>query len=704
MARCDDTAYYINRELSWLAFNERVFTQALDREVPLLERLKFLSISASNLDEFFMVRVAGLKDQVKIGFHRPDNKTGMTPREQLLEIAKRVHRDVDDTYALLHNVLIPQLAQSRIDFLSVDVLTPKQWGYLRDYYHQQVFPVLTPLAIDASHPFPMLAGRSLNLAVLLQPEDSDVESDVLFAVVQVPSVLPRCVEVPAEDGRQSFVFLEDVITNFIDTLFSGYQVLESAAFRITRNADINVDEESAEDLLEEIEKELKKRRRGDAVRLEVADDMSASLLEALWDWVELEDDDIYSIDGPLDLTFLGRLEIRGGDESLSYPLIHPQHPQDFLGEPGVFETIGKMDALVFHPYESFDPVVQFIERAADDKDVLAIKQTLYRVGGESPVVSALARAAENGKQVTVLVELKARFDEENNIVWAKKLEEAGCHVIYGVVGLKTHSKVALVVRKERDGIRRYVHMGTGNYNEATARIYTDIGMFTTREDFGYDVSAFFNHLTGHATTPEWRLITTAPDGLKRRSLELIRREIETSTSDNPGRIIAKMNSLTDKDIIVALYEASCEGVQVDLLVRGICCLRPGLPGVSENIRVSSIVGRFLEHSRIFYFRGGGADEVYLSSADWMTRNMISRVELMFPVVQDNLKARLQHILQVQLDDNVNRYELHSSGEYTKVPVTGEAKASQMVFYAEACEHAARQDGLFTQIIPLTTPQ
>lgn len=703
MSRFDDTAYYINRELSWLAFNERVFAQALDSEVPLLERLKFLSITASNLDEFFMVRVAGLKDQVKIGFHRPDNKTGMTPREQLLQISKRVHRSVDEAYMLLDNVLFPELLNAGIQFLSVRELPPKQWSYLRDFYHQQVFPVLTPLAIDASHPFPMLAGRSLNLAVLLRP-DVAKEEDVLFAVVQVPSVLPRCVEVPTEDGGQTFVFLEDVITTFIETLFSGNQVLETAAFRITRNADINVDEESAEDLLEEIEKELKKRRRGDAVRLEVAADMSPSLLEALWDWVELEEDEIYSINGPLDLTFLARLNLWVDDGSLSYPPIHPQHPQDFLGEGGIFETIAKQDVLMFHPYESFDPVVQFIDCAADDKDVLAIKQTLYRVGGSSPVVSALARAAENGKQVTVLLELKARFDEENNIVWAKKLEEAGCHVIYGVVGLKTHSKVALVVRKERDGIRRYVHMSTGNYNEVTARVYTDIGMFTTREDFGHDVSAFFNHLTGHATTPQWRLLTTAPNGLKRRFLELIHREIETSSPGNPGRIIAKMNSLTDKDIIVALYEASCKGVEVDLLVRGICCLRPGLPGVSENIRVSSIVGRFLEHSRIFYFRGGGADEVYLSSADWMTRNMISRVELLFPVVQDNLKARLRHILDVQLTDNVNRYELLPSGEYVKVTEDGDSIGSQMRFYAEACEHAARQESSFAQIIPLTTPQ
>lgn len=705
MSRFQDKAYYINRELSWLAFNERVFAQAQDRDAPLFERLKFISITTSNLDEFFMVRVAGLKDQVKIGYSRPDNKTGMTPRALLREISVRVHADVNKVYRELNHELIPALRDEGIDLLPLKAVTQVQWSFLRRFFHDHVFPVLTPLAIDASHPFPMLSGRSLNLAVLLRsdtPEDTVDGDEELLAVVQVPSVLPRCVEVPSADGRRTYVFLEDVIESFIDTLFPGNRVLEQAAFRITRNADINVDEESAEDLLEEIEKELKKRRRGDAVRLEVASGMSPSLLEALWDWVELDECDIYTLDGPLDLTFLARFAALDDYDHLRYPLIHPQPPQDLVGQSDLFEAIAKKDVMMFHPFESFDPVLHFINLAADDPDVLAVKQTLYRVGGNSPVVSALARAAENGKQVTVLLELKARFDEENNIVWAKKLEEAGCHVIYGLVGLKTHSKIALVVRKEGRELRRYVHLSTGNYNEVTANLYTDIGMFTAKEDFGYDASAFFNHLTGHTSTPQWRQITTAPAGLKAYFLELIDRERSTSTPEHPGRIIAKMNALTDKDIIAALYEAASDGVEIDLLVRGICCLRPGLQGVSERIRVSSIVGRFLEHSRVFYFRGGGDEQVYLSSADWMTRNMISRVEILFPVTDEVLKARLKHMLEVQLADNVSRYELTAWGSYEKVEAVGERVESQMDFYRAACEQAARHDAAFTQITAVTT--
>ncbi|TDY51258.1 polyphosphate kinase [Alicyclobacillus sacchari] len=708
MQPLDHKSHFINRELSWLAFNERVASEATNTANPLFERLKFVAICASNMDEFFMVRVAGLKDQLKLGMDRRDDKTQMSAGQQLHEISKRVHTDVDRLYGMWSRTLLPALRREGIHFLAGKQLTIQQKAYLENYYHEHIFPVLTPLAIDASHPFPMLANRTLNVAVLLQPIECRREDDPpLFAVVQVPSVLPRYIEIDATHHKRAFVLLETVIQLFIDTLFPGHTVVEQACFRITRNADINVDEEGAEDLLEEIEKELKKRNRGAAVRLEVEQAMSPELVETLRDWLELEHEDVYSIPGPLDLTFLMRFAAEPEYAHLRFAAISPQIPRDFIGESNLFDTIAKKDILLFHPYESFDPVVHFVSLAANDPQVLAIKQTLYRVSGNSPIVLALARAAENGKQVTVLVELKARFDEENNIVWAKKLEEAGCHVIYGLVGLKTHSKITLVVRREGDNIVRYVHLSTGNYNDSTAKLYTDIGMFTAREDFGEDASLFFNHLTGFADPPAWNQFATAPHGLKQKFLDLIDREIEHCKAGRPGRIIAKMNALTDKDLILALYRASKAGVEIDLLVRGICCLRPGLADVSENIHVSSIVGRFLEHSRIYYFYNGGNEEVFLASADWMTRNMVSRVEILFPVLQANLKERLKHVLDMQLADNVNRWLLLPSGRYQKVAQgAGDTPcASQMQFYAEArgaADKTAR--AVAESMIPRTPPR
>ncbi|MDQ0188201.1 RNA degradosome polyphosphate kinase [Alicyclobacillus cycloheptanicus] len=711
MNKFDDRTYFFNRELSWLAFNERVLAEAERRENPLFERLKFLSITASNLDEFFMVRVAGLKDQVKIGYAQPDNKTQMKPAEQLARIARQAHVQVKRMYEVYRDVLVPALSREGIRFRTPARLTRRQRAVVTDYFHRHVFPVLTPLAVDASHPFPLLANKGLNIAALLKVDASaqvsaavdplEAEDDLLYAVVPVPSVLPRCVEVPTAGGL-TYVLLEEVIRAHLEALFPGHEVLESACFRITRNGDISVDEEHAEDLLEEIEKELKKRQRGDEVRLEVSHRMGRGLLAFLKDRLELSKDDIYWISGPIDLTYLSRFDALPGFDHLRFPPQLPQPPRDLIGEMEIFDAIKHKDILVFHPYESFEPVVHLVRQAADDPDVLAIKQTLYRVGRDSPVVEALARAAENGKQVTVLFELKARFDEENNIVWAKKLEEAGCHVIYGLVGLKTHSKITLVVRREGAELRRYVHLSTGNYNQATARLYTDIGLFTANEAFGYDASEFFNHLTGYGMTPSWRQIVTAPHGLKSAFLQFIRNEIEKTTPEHPGRIIAKMNSLTDKDIIMALYEASLAGVQIDLLVRGICCLRPGLPGVSENIRVSSIVGRFLEHSRIFYFRNGGEERFYLSSADWMTRNMINRVEILFPVLQHNLQERLRHILEIQLADNVNRYRLRSDGVYEMVVEEGKTLSSQQYFYEEAhqCAQERTAEGP-RPLIPVT---
>lgn len=706
MKNFDDKSYYINRELSWLAFNERVLAQAMDKDNPLFERLKFISITASNLDEFFMVRVAGLKDQVKIDYNRPENKTQMTPVQQLQAISKRVHADVDRLYSLLTLSILPALKRQGISFVRPIDMSKKQRDFLSNYYHHHIFPVLTPLSIDASHPFPKLASRTLNLAVLLKPIDREMEEqeDNLFAVVQVPSVLPRFIELPSRPDKLQYILLEDVIQEFIGTLFPGNEILGSAPFRITRNADIDVDEESAEDLLEEIEKELKNRKKGAAVRLEVTSNMTMTLVDTLRNWLELEKDDVYSVRGPLDVTFFLKITSLPGYDHLRYNSIVSQTPRDLLGEVGLFDTIARKDIMLFHPYESFEPVIDFVKQAADDPNVLAIKQTLYRVSRNSPIVNALVRAAENGKQVTVIVELKARFDEENNIVWAKKLEESGCHVIYGLVGLKTHSKITLVVRKEGTILRRYVHLSSGNYNDTTARIYTDIGMFTAREDFGYDASEFFNHLTGSGTTPIWKQIAIAPTGLKAKFLDLIENEIETSTPQNSGRIIAKMNSLTNKDLIMALYKASCSGIRIDLIVRGICCLRPGIRGVSENIQVSSIVGRFLEHSRAFYFRNGGDELLFLSSADWMTRNMMNRVEILFPVVQDNLKERLKDILHVQLSDNVNRYLLNAKGTYQKVTMQGKSHsvASQLYFHEEAANYAYFSEDQHHHITPITS--
>lgn len=706
MKRLDHKSYYINRELSWLAFNERVMAEAADVNNPLLERLNFAAITASNFDEFFMVRVAGLKDQQKLVYTHPDNKTQMTSTEQLHQISARAHRDIQQLYRMFNHSILPSLRRQGIVFLAADDWSPAQSAFVNDFYHHHIFPVLTPLAVDASHPFPMLASRSLNVAILLESEDDTADDDMLFAVVQVPSVLPRYIEMPSTDGKAVYALLEHVIQEHIDTLFPGNRVMESACFRITRNADITVDEESAEDLLEEIEKELKKRKRGAAVRLEVSAEMSLMLTDTLREWLELAEDDVYSIQGPLDLTFFAKFYNAAGYPQLRYEPIIPQSPRDLIGETRIFDAISRKDIMVFHPYESFDPVVHFINQSAADPDVLAIKQTLYRVSGHSPVVNALARAAENGKQVTVLLELKARFDEENNIVWAKKLEEAGCHVIYGLVGLKTHSKITLVVRKEGLELRRYVHLSTGNYNDTTALVYTDLGVFTANEAFGYDASAFFNHLTGFSTTPEWKRIATAPKGLKDKFLALIQDEIDKSTPEQPGYMILKFNSLTDKDMIMALFRASRAGVKIDLIIRGICCLRPGIAGVSDNIRVFSIIGRFLEHSRIFYFRHGGDELLFLSSADWMTRNMVNRVEILFPVMQKNQKKRLKQILQVHLTDNVNRYELRSRGKYEKLKARdGEPlAASQDYFYQEAKRHATVTEDWYNQITPITTPR
>lgn len=657
--------YYNNRELSWLAFNERVLEEALDERNPLLERLKFLSIFSSNLDEFFMVRVAGLKDQVKAGFNKPENKAGMTPKQQLNEIGIKTHRLVEMQYEAYNHLLIPKLDSEDIQILKMDEVTPEQHQNLEEYFDEQIFPVLTPMAVDAYRPFPMLLNKSLNLAIVIEDDDEFEENRFKTAIVQVPSVLERFVKLTSSSNTQ-FILLEDIISSFIDRLFKGYKVVSVSVFRITRNADMTIHEEGARDLLKEIEKELKKRKWGAAVRLEIQQaGFDRNILRYLTEELEIHEKDVYEIDGPLDLTFLFGFskEMSKIREDLVFETLIPQPPRDIASDEDLFEKVSEQDVFLHHPYESFEPVVEFVSDAADDPDVLAIKQTLYRVSGDSPIIDALKRAAENGKQVTVLVELKARFDEENNVQWAKELEKAGCHVIYGMTYLKTHSKITLVVRRKNNRIERFVHLGTGNYNDQTAKIYTDMGLLTSKRKFGIDATNFFNYLSGYTEKPDFHHLSVAPFDIRKDFIQLIDAEINFHKRFSNGRIIAKMNSLTDKVIITKLYEASNAGVKIDLIVRGTCCLRPGIKGVSENITVRSIVGRFLEHSRIYFFHHNGEEKTFLSSADMMTRNMEKRVEILFPIYDGRIKKRLNQILSINLADNVKTREQDENGVY-----------------------------------------
>ncbi len=661
-----DPRFYNNRELSWLAFNERVLEEAIDERNPLLERLKFLAIFSSNLDEFFMVRVAGLKDQVKAGFNRPENKAGLTPKQQLYQISEKSHQLIELLDEVYSEKLLPELQTKGIQFTSIYDLTENQLLFLEERFNSYIFPVLTPMAIDAYRPFPMLLNKSINLAVVLE---SAVDSTEQLAIVQVPGVLSRFLAIPPTNEKKQFVLLEEVISHFIKKLFSGYNVKSVSPFRITRNADLTIHEEGAQDLLREIEKELKKRKMGAAVRLEMqAGKMEEKVLHFLLEVLEIPTSDVYSARSPLDLSFLFKFynALVSDFENLANETLIPQPPQDLINEDNIFKAILKKDILLHHPYESFQPIIDFITYASVDPKVLAIKQTLYRVSGDSPIIKALAQAAENGKQVTVLVELKARFDEENNIQWAKMLEKAGVHVIYGITGLKTHSKITLVVRYDNNQIQRFVHLGTGNYNDTTAKIYTDIGLLTVREGFGIDATNFFNYLSGYCEKPKWNYISTAPFEIRETFLDLINKEVSYHKENGNGRIIAKMNSLTDKPIILKLYEASRAGVKIDLIVRGICCLRPQIKGVSENIRVLSIVDRFLEHSRAYYFHHNGEEKIYLSSADWMTRNMEKRIEILFPVFPVDIKDRIKSIFTIILNDNTKTREQNNEGIYQYV--------------------------------------
>lgn len=674
---------FINRELSWMDFNARVLEEAFKRGNPLMERIRFLSITASNLDEFFMVRVAGVKEQVNSDY-RVEDTSGLTPKQLLPLLSEKIHAFTEKQYSCLHRSIVPAMKRKGITFLTPEEMDAKQKQYISDYFDKVLFPVLTPLAVDRSRPFPLLANKSLNIAVRLKGEE-----DSYFAVVQVPSILSRFLEIPCENGK-SYVLLENVIIYKLGELFELSDIRAACPFRITRNSDLDIDEE-AEDLLIEIQKSIKKRKRGKPVRLELLQKSDAETQEFLIDMLDIQPDDIYQLPGPLDLTFFSKFASLPDFENLCFKPITPVYPPaDFWGYDDIFEAIREKDRMVHHPYESFETVVDFVRKAAEDKNVLAIKQTLYRVSGHSPIIDALITAAENGKQVTVLVELKARFDEENNIIWAKKLEEAGCHVIYGLAGLKTHCKILLVVRRDEDGIRRYLHMGTGNYNDSTAKIYTDIGIFTCKEPYGTDASSLFNVLTGYSRPPEYNRFVVAPQGMRSFFVRMIENEIANSEKGLPCGITVKINSLTDPDLVALLYKASQAKVPIRLIVRGICCLIPGLPGISENITVYSIVGQLLEHSRIYRFENAGNPKIYMGSADWMQRNLDRRVELVFPVEDEELRQRAFDILNLMLSDNINARVMQPNTVYTHIDKRGKAPCNCQIQFSLLAQDAVKQ--------------
>jgi len=679
---------FINRELSWLEFNQRVLDEARNPAVPLLERLKFLAITQSNLDEFIMVRFAGVVEQQLEGVldTPPD---GMTPSEQADAIAKRLERMYDEMGDTFLAQLQPLLAEQGVVLTKPAELSKSEQARLERYFHDHIFPILTPLALDPGHPFPHVPNKSLHLIVMLRGEEP---GEPAFAVVQVPDVLPRIIPVEGEGERGTFVLLGDIIAANAGNLFRGFRLQGAWPFRVIRNHDLTIDEEEAEDLLETIREEVRRRDRGKAVVLEVASAMAPQAVEFLRAATSVAPERVMSCDGPLspmDMTALGE-PLKALPHLRDEPVEQALSPH-FAGEDDVFEVIRRGDVILHHPYESFDPVVRLLDQAANDPDVLAIKQTLYRTSGDSPIVKALMRAAESGKQVAALVEIKARFDEENNIVWARRLEEAGVHVVYGLVGLKTHCKVMLIVRREQEGLRRYVHFGTGNYNPSTAKLYTDISYFTCRPEMGEDATALFNLLTSCTPPRQWKKIVAAPLGLHETVLGFIEREAAYARAGKPARIVAKMNSLQDADVIMALYRASQAGVKIELVVRGICCLRPGIPGVSENIRVLSIVDRFLEHSRLYYFEAGGRQLVFGASADWMPRNFHRRIEVMFPYESDaNRRRVIDEVLGIALIDNVKARELRADGSYHPVPEPEDPESrvrSQMVLVDRAAEAA-----------------
>lgn len=676
---------YINRELSWLDFNLRVLHEARDKSNPLFERLKFLAITGSNLDEFFMVRVASLKNLVHEKYKKKD-ASGMSAQQQLDTISEKTHSMSELQYSTYSRSLLPALAMENISIITREQLNEEQRVFVRKLFENEIYPVLTPMAVDSSRPFPIIQNKVLNICALIKKNGSDAA----FATVQVPQSVPRVIRVPDKNERHTFILSEEIIEEFLPQLFNGYEIVDSAVYRVMRDADIPIDEDDSEDLLLEIEKNLKKRERSGVIRLEAESGISKKLLEILKKELKIEKTDIYKISGPVDITFLNKLYSEPGFSRLKYepftPCIHPR----LCGDVNIFDEIRRGDLMFHHPYDSFASIVRLVRDSAEDENVLAIKQTLYRVSGHSPIIAALIKAAENGKQVTVLMELKARFDEGNNIVWARKLEKAGCHVIYGLLGLKTHSKITEIVRRDEDGIRRYVHLGTGNYNDVTANFYTDMGILTCRREIGEDAGAFFNMLSGFCEPDKWRRLIVAPIWLRKCTEEMIEREIKHASEGREARIIAKMNSLVDPKITALLYKASQAGVKIELIVRGICVLRAGVPGLSENITVRSIVGRYLEHTRIYYFYNDGIEEVYCASADWMQRNLNRRVEIMFPIEDEELKQRIIGVLNIQLADTMRSY-IQTDGEYKKIDLRGRKKLDCMEYFMNEALEKAKQE-------------
>ena len=719
---------FYNRELSWLEFDDRILNEARDTKNPLLERLNFLSITASNLDEFYIVRVASLRDMQSIDFAERDI-AGFSIDEQLERIDQKTRRTMALMYSTYGRSLVPSLAQEKIFLKNYDELSDQLKAIADSYFKTVLYPIITPMAVDSSRPFPLIYNRMLNMCVMLENDPKKAklqekatdgisnakhavsEDKYMYATVQIPTVVKRLYQIPTDDG-DVFVPVEQIIRANTDMLFNGQNVVATAFYRVMRNADLDIDEDEAEDLLKEIEAQVRRRRFGEIIRLEVQDDIDSDLLHYIVDELEVDEADIFSVNGPIDLTFLSKLAsaCKAKHTELCYKAHDPAEAASFDGpvsELDIFEQIREKDRIVHHPYETFEPVLEFVKQAARDPNVLAIKQTLYRVSDRSPIIASLLEAAQNGKQVMVLVELKARFDEENNINWAKKLENAGCHVIYGLVGLKTHSKITLVVRKEEDGIRRYLHLATGNYNDVTAKIYTDLGMFTAKESFGEDASEFFNMLSGFSIPQSWRRLIPAPLWMKDYFVARIRREADNARAGKPARIIAKINSLVDETIIKSLYTASNAGVKIDLIVRGICCLRAGIPGMSENITVRSITGRFLEHSRIFYFYNEGHEDVYLASADWMPRNLNRRVELLFPVEDPDCRARVMEVLEVELADTVRAHFLAPDGTYHKLDLRGKEKIDsqqKLIDLADAAIAERHKDIDKHEFIPEESPK
>jgi polyphosphate kinase len=690
VSRVRDPGLYINRELSWLQFNARVLAAAADPEVPLYERLKFLGIFSSNLDEFFMVRVAGLQAQLsgEVDEVTPD---GLTPRRQLVAVAHRAQQLVSEQYRIWNKMLRRELRDVGIALLVPSELSPDDQQALDAHFARDIFPVLTPIAIDPAHPFPHVRNKAITVGMLFEPGDEPLGS--VLGVVQVPTAVPRLLQVSLPGTRRAFVALEDLILRNRSKIFPQMKVSGQFAFRVTRDFDIEIDEDEAEDLLLTLQAELRRHEQSSAVRLEITSDAPEHAIESLCQQLELDPRrDVYRVDGPLVLADMAALTAGDQRRELQDERFVPQYVPPLRDSDDFFETIREQDVLLHHPYESFEAVVDFLSQAAEDPNVLAIKQTLYRTGGESPLVHALQRAAEHGKQVTVLVELKARFDEQSNIRWARALERSGVNVVYGLLGLKIHAKVLLVVRREAGGLRRYVHLATGNYNQQTARLYEDVSLFTAREDFGEDATALFNLLTGYSAPDRLNQLVVAPLGLQEVIIGLIQREAEHARAGRTAGIVAKLNSIVDAQVISALYGAAQAGVKIDLLVRGICCLRPGVKGVSKGIRVRAVIGRFLEHARIFHFRNGGRDEVYCSSADWMSRSFLRRVEALFPIVDEKLKQRvIDEILETMRADNAATWKLSADGEYRRVVLKeGETRVRSQQEFVELARQRGRQ--------------